>query len=74
MQKNEAFMLPNSHKYLILVRSTGIEDARHSLKAFIFKAFFLLNAKMDAKDFTEIKEKAELNYWLSNPALESLPR
>ena len=27
MQKNRAFMLPNSHNYPILVRSTGIEPA-----------------------------------------------
>jgi hypothetical protein len=38
MQKNEAFMLPNSHKYLILVRSTGIEDFLKTLNAFIHKA------------------------------------
>ena len=53
MQKNEVFILPNSHKYLILVRSTGIEDVRHLMKVFIFKAFLLLNAKVDAKNFQE---------------------
>ena len=44
-------MLPNSHKHLILVRSTGIEDVRRFTKAFIYKAFLLLNASVDAKKF-----------------------
>ena len=39
IQKNRVFMLPYSHNYPILVRSTGIEDVRQLLKAFIYKAF-----------------------------------
>ena len=49
MQKNRAFMLPYSHNYPILVRSTGIEVCDDMQKALIFKAFLLLNANVDAK-------------------------
>ena len=41
-----AFIL---HNYPILVRSTGIEDARHLPKAFIFKAFLRWTPKWTPK-------------------------
>ena len=42
MQKNRVFMLPNSHKYLILVRSTGIEDMRRYEKSLENQGFFAI--------------------------------
>ena len=42
MQKNEAFMLPYSHNYPILVRSTGIEVCDDMQKALVSKAFFAI--------------------------------
>ena len=49
------FLLPMytfiSHKYQILVRSTGIEDIRRYEKSLDFQGFFTLNAKVDAKIF-----------------------
>ena len=39
-QKNRAFMLPYSHNYPILVRSTGIEDIRRYEKNLDFQGFF----------------------------------
>ena len=42
MQKNEAFIRSFSHKYLILVRSTGIEDIRRYEKSLDFQGFFTI--------------------------------
>ena len=54
MQKNEAFILPNSHKYLILVRSTGIEDIRRCKKSLDFQGFFTIERQYGRQNFENI--------------------
>ena len=51
MQKNEAFMLPNSHNCLILVRSTGIEDIQRYKKSLDFQGFFTIERQSGRQKF-----------------------
>ena len=54
MQKNEAFMHFFLHNYLILVRSTGIEDADPPKKSFVYKAFTNWTPKWTPKIFEDL--------------------
>jgi hypothetical protein len=65
MQKNEAFILPNSHKYLILVRSIGIAllAARPAppLSMASFAFYHIVNHTIKGKAFCSRKTAPTLN-------------